>query len=344
MLRGIKIALFLTAVSSANAQIPLPEKSIISQNATCEMLESDRQWLDRSVAAWHFVAKQYGQFVVPAGSQAIIGSAECVLRSDTVLFTDKTSNWQSINGKGKIPIIEDFAMPLSPISQTIEVNGQATFIMSAPSIWRKNNISGGKIGLENLMTAVFIHETSHVLQQKTYVAAFNEIAKAQNLSENFSDDSLQDQFKIDKAYASSIRKETALLLAAARAPSDQQARKRAGQALSLIKARRSKYFVGKNVFMARTEDIFNTLEGSAQWLGYQWLVDPNGGNLPIADAMERFGTGSGFWSQAQGMALLMAVNRLDGGAWKQIAFGDGNRAGIEFLENALKLKQFKPAG
>ncbi len=336
---GIAIGLLLLMVTSVNGQPTPLQHPVPMKNESCKMLDSDQLWLDRSVAAWRSAAQQYGKFVVPAGAEAIIGSAECVLRSDTALFPDKPVKWQSIDGKGKIPIIEDFAMPLSPISQAIEVNGQPLFIMSAPSVWRKSDVPGGEIGLENLMTAVFIHETSHVLQQKTYFAAINEIAKANNLPESFSDDSIQDQFKRDKIYAASVEKETAFLFAAAKAATDIQARKLARKALSSIKARRAKYFVGKNAFMARTEDIFNTLEGSGQWLGYQWLVDPKGGNLPAADAMERFGAGSGFWSQAQGMALLSAVNRIDGGAWKQTAFGDGKRAGIEFLEDALKSKR-----
>jgi hypothetical protein len=320
-------------VQTANSQ-----SLFVKEEAACKMLDGDRQWLDRSVAAWRYAAEHYGQFTVPTGARAIIGSAECVLRSDTALFQNKAV-WESFDGKGRIPIIEDFSMPLSPISQAIDVDGKATFVMSAPSIWRKSEVPGGKIGLENLMTAVFIHETSHILQQRTYMKAFSAIAKTNDLPESFNDDSIQDKFKSNKHFSSSVEKETSLLIAAAKAKSLPEARKLGRQALALIKARRKQYFVGKDAFMSRTEDIFNTLEGSGQWLGYQWLIDPKGGNLPVADAMDRFGSGSGFWSQAQGMALLMAVSRLDGGAWKKEVFGDGKLAGIEFLEAALKAKR-----
>ena len=53
------------------------------------------------------------------------------------------------------------------------------------------------------------------------------------------------------------------------------------------------------------------------------------------DARARFGSGGGFWSQDQGLALFLVVDRLDKGVWKKTAFGEGGRSGIEFLEAAL---------
>jgi hypothetical protein len=335
MRRSIFFGFLALAGTTGLAQPPAAEVTASTERPACKMLDGDQKWLDRSVAAWRYAAEHYGQFVVPSGARAIIGSSECVLRSDTALFPDKAVIWESIDGKGRIPIIEDFTMPLSPNSQALEVNGNAIFVMSTPTVWRKSEVPGGKIGLENLMTAVFIHETSHILQQKTYMAAFSAVAKANSLPEDFNDDSIQGRFKSDQKFASSIEKETSLLLAAAQADSIPESRKLARKALSLIKARRKQYFVGNDAFMSKAEDIFYTLEGSGQWLGYQWLVDPKAGNLPVADAMDRFGSGSGFWSQAQGMVLLMAVDRLDGGAWKRSAFGDGKLAGVELLEAAL---------
>jgi hypothetical protein len=126
--------------------------NIVSQPA-CQMQTADQAWLDRAVTAWRYAATNYGQFTVPANARAIIGSVDCVLISDTALFPDKPAEWAAVDGKGKIPIIEDFAMPLSPVSQAIDVNGNPYFVMSTPSVWQKANVPGGKIGLENLMTA-----------------------------------------------------------------------------------------------------------------------------------------------------------------------------------------------
>jgi hypothetical protein len=265
----------------------------------------------------------------------VIGAADCALISNTALFPDLPVAWTAVNGKGKIPVAEEVVMPLSPVSQAMEVNGRPYFVMSTPSVWRKFDIKGRNISLEHLMTAVFIHETAHVLQQKSYFARLDNIAKRHALPEDFNDDSIQKRFKADDAFAGSMKRETALLFAAAKEPKLARARNLAQQMLSLAKARRSRFFVGKDAYLADVEDIFVTLEGSGQWLGHQWLIDPRGGNVPEADALARFTIAPGFWSQEQGLALFLVVDRLDHGAWKQIAFGKGRRSGLAFLEAAL---------
>jgi hypothetical protein len=331
----LKAMFGLLACLSVAALAQTPTKT---DAPVCQMQAADKAWLDRTVTAWRYAATNYGQITVPANARAIIGSADCVLISDTALFPDKPVEWVAVDGKGKIPIIEDFAMPLSPVSQAIEVNGNPYFVMSAPSVWQKANVPGGKIGLENLMTAVFIHETAHVLQQKSYYSPFNRLAKAKNLPNDFQDDGIQDRFKANKAYTDSMKREIALLFAAAKAPTNAKARQLARQMLALTKARRSKYFTDKDAYLTEVEDIFLTLEGSGQWLGYQWLIDPKGGNQSEADALARFSEDADFWSQNQGLAMFLVVDRLDKGAWKKIAFGNGSRSGIAFLETALAQK------
>jgi hypothetical protein len=313
----------------------IAQPSVQVVQSACQMQAADKAWLDRTVLAWRYAAINYGQFTVPANARAIIGSADCVLLSDTALFSDKPIEWVAVDGKGKIPIIEDFSMPLSPISQALEVNGNPYFVMSAPSVWQKAKVSGGKIGLENLMTAVFIHETAHILQQKSYFGKMSVLAKINGLPKDFNDDSIQDRFKTNEAYALSMNREIELLFAAAKASADGKTRQLARQMLSLAKERRKTYFTGKDAYLAEAEDIFLTLEGSGQWLGYRWLIDPNGGKQNAADAFARFVKEADFWSQNQGLAMFLVVDRLDKGAWKKIAFGDGGKTGIEFLEAVL---------
>jgi hypothetical protein len=323
MILGLVASAFVAAVTQAPIKTDAP---------ACQMQAADKAWLDRTVTAWRYAATNYGQFTVPANARAIIGSADCVLISDTALFQDKPVEWVAVDGKGRIPIIEDFAMPLSPVSQAIEVNGNPYFVMSAPSVWQKANVPGGKIGLENLMTAVFIHETAHVLQQKSYYSVMSVVAKRNSLPEDFNDDSIQDRFKANKAYTASMKREIDLLFVAAKAPTNAKARQLARQMLALTTVRRTKYFTGKDAYLRDVEDIFLTLEGSGQWLGYQWLIDPKGGNQTEVDALARFSKDADFWSQNQGLAMFLVVDRLDKGAWKKIAFGNGGRSGIAFLE------------
>lgn len=59
-----------------------------------------------------------------------------------------------------------------------------------------------------------------------------------------------------------------------------------------------------------------------------------GGARPPAEVMAKFTKGR-FWSQTEGFAVVMALDRLVGPRWKLHAFGDGARTVLEMLDDAL---------
>src|SRR5262249_27695619 len=61
---------------------------------------------------------------------------------------------------------------------------------------------------------------------------------------------------------------------------------------------------------------------------------PKGGAQNPADVIPRYAR-DGEWSQAEGFAVVMALDRLVGPAWKKHAFGDGARTVLEMLDDAL---------
>lgn len=85
---------------------------------------------------------------------------------------------------------------------------------------------------------------------------------------------------------------------------------------------------------AGREACLLTFEGAGQWTGYQWLVHPRGGAQPPAEVMARFTRGR-WWSQTEGFAVVMALDRIVGPRWKRHAFGDGARTVLEMLDDAL---------
>jgi hypothetical protein len=101
-----------------------------------------------------------------------------------------------------------------------------------------------------------------------------------------------------------------------------------------MRERQARWLVGDDAYFAEAEDIWLTFEGAGQWTGYQWMIHPRGGAQPVADAMARFTKGR-WWSQTEGFALAMALDRIAGPKWKRHAFQDGARTVIEMLDDAL---------
>ena len=50
--------------------------------------------------------------------------------------------------------------------------------------------------------------------------------------------------------------------------------------------------------------------------------------------MARFANGRQ-WSQTEGFAVVMALERIAGPSWKRHAYGDGARTVLEMLDDAL---------
>jgi hypothetical protein len=203
-------------------------------------------------------------------------------------------------------------------------------------VWKADKVSGEPFSLENLMTAVFVHEAMHVSQNKTYMQQFMNLAQQYQLPRDFNDDSIQKRFESNKQFSASIAKEIDLLFKSASANSIEESRRLAKQALLLIKKRRAGFYRGKDAHLSQVEDVWLTLEGSGQWLGYQWLVAKDGGGYEKALVHEGFGKRAKWWSQIEGLALIMAVDRLDQNQWKVHAFTDGKKAGIALLIDAIE--------
>lgn len=302
--------------------------------AMCVLSASDQAWVDRSIAAWRLTVAEITHVVVPAKITTVLFSGDCVLSSQTAMRPIGDVTWEATRHRGTIALPGDRTVAANVISFAGQEEDGGFFVMSTPSVWSAGGVPGGPMGLETLMTAVLVHEGTHVAQSGTYMRQFGEVAEAAQQPETFNDDTIQERFGDDADFSASIVRETDLLFEVAATADDSAARGLAREALTLIQARRAHYFTGDNAGLAQAEDIFLTLEGSGQRAGYRWLIHPRGGMDP-AEAIAAFGRRGGWWSQIQGLALALATDRLDDGTWRATAFGEGGSAGIALLERAL---------
>lgn len=307
-----------------------------SQTPACEISAEDEAWIIRSVEAWRFASREFGEFAAPAEMQSVFFDDDCVWLSRNALGGAGEPTWTVTPHVGVVTLPDGGEMPVGVTSfTTSDGEGNDFFVMATPSVWQEGGVSGGPLGLPTLLSAVLIHESSHVTQIPTYGVRIGALSDANGLPEDFSDDSMQRRFESDEAFATSIVRETELLLAAAATANDSEARRLAREARAMMVARADRYFVGENAYWREAEDVWLTFEGSAQWLAYQWVTSPDGANVAAGDAMPGFGQRSRWWSQKQGFALFMALDRLDDGAWRATVFGGGDRTALELLDAAL---------
>jgi hypothetical protein len=270
----------------------------------------------------------------PTSVQAIIFDADCQVSSSTAM-TGGAKVWTAQAHTGEVVLPDGNELPARVASFAAPAPDGSFFVMAAPSIWRAAGVQSAELGLERLMTAVMLHEAAHVLQFPAYGRRINRLVETYNLPNDFSDDSIQKRFEADADFASSITRETELLLAAAAASDRLGAVRLAAEARLLAQARHKRWFTGDLAYLKEAEDVWLTLEGSGQWLGYQWLIDPRGGALMPSVAARGFGLRGKWWSQRQGFALFAALDQLAGAEWKRHAFGNGTKTAGELLDHAL---------
>jgi hypothetical protein len=300
----------------------------------CDLSPPDRAWLDRSMKAWNYASRHISGIGRVKRIQAIIFDDRCVVTSDTAM-NGGPNRWSGHLHRGTITLPGGQTLKPQVISFAQAEASISHFVMSTPSIWRAASKNGKGTTLENLMTAVIMHEATHVAQMPTYGKRIGAIADRYHLPEEWNDDSIQDQFAKDAGFASSIERESKLLLDASEARSRAEAVRLVRSARQMMKARYARWFTGKNAYHADAEPVWLTLEGSGQWMAYRWLVDPNGAHVPAANVRHGF-VNDKWWSQREGFAAFMALERLTGTAWKTQAFHLGRKDVLQMLDEAVR--------
>lgn len=306
----------------------------------CQFAPADAAWLEQTVRGWDATRRLILQAPVPASLDAVIFDSACRLESATAMRGGK-SRWISQSIPDGVVRVGAQDIPVGVVSATIGDGGGSRFVMSTPSLWAAARVPPGTAGLEKLMSAVAMHEATHVFQMASYGRKIEALQTEIGLSdEDFNDDAIQARFGSDPDFTASIQRETELLFSAANTADTKEARRLATEARVLMRARARRYYVGDQAYQARAEPLWLTLEGSGQWAGFRWLQLPtsqNGGGLTADEAMAAFGKRGKSWTQLLGLAMTLSVERLAPVGWKLQLFGEGGATLPDLLDKALQL-------
>jgi len=298
------------------------------------MSDADRAWIERALAAWRFACREITGIRSVPSFRAIFFDERCVRTSSDALTSSTAEgvSWSDAPHDGKIHLPNGQEIDAGTTCFTSGKDGLFFFAMSTPSVWGRTSVERGA-DLERTMTAVMLHEASHVAQLGPYGKRLGALIERNSLPDSFNDDCVEERFRTNLDFAASVGKETNLFLQAAAEKDDLQARLLVDDALQLVRARQARWQVGGDAYLVEAEDLWLTFEGAGQWTAYQWVTSPQGGAQPAEDTVPRFVRGP--WSQTEGFAVFMALDRIAGPSWKRHAYGDGNKMVLEMLDDAL---------
>jgi len=295
----------------------------------CEMASADRAWLEGALDNWRQAEPRWlGLAPQPLPTVAAI-DGQCTHLLPQGRFDRATA--QRHAGTAILP--DGAKAPLGPISFASGEGGY--FAMSVPSVWRAAGVTS-EFGLERMMNGVLLHEMMHIRQAALASQAMAGAASAAGVSDDeLTDDIVQERFGGDPEYAAAWGAERDALLAAAAAPTDAEARELAAKALELMRARRARWFTGDKAGFGRMDDVFLTMEGMGQWLIYRYFQSPEGGALLPGDALRGVRRNGRWWSQDEGLALMLTIDRLLPN-WQSRAFRDPDWRAEQLLAAAVE--------
>lgn len=213
-------------------------------------------------------------------------------------------------------------------------SSRSFFVMPLPGFWKKSGVSSKELGLENLITGVFIHEFSHSQQMQNFGKKMTAMEHQNNFGVEFSDDIVQNIFSKDTTYLDIYKKENELFYGSIK--NNALEKKSVKEAFALMKQRQQEYFKGIYENLQLIDNFFLTMEGLGQYSMFLWLTHPQGGHIERETAIKGVRRGAKWWSQDEGLALFLILDTLTPPKnWVRSMFGDRTESVINLIENHL---------
>ncbi len=321
--------------------LSIQSNSLAQQQRDAGFQQSVQNWF----SAWELVSKEvYGihqlhevdfvffdnQFLYSTSNISIPGGATIA----GLPLLNRSFEWYQQKHGDSIRLPDSSVIPVGLLSFAGEAKGKAFFVMPLPSFWEEAGVKSAELGLSNLVTGVFLHEFSHAQQMQNFGKQMSKDEQAYDFGVPFDDDLIQHIYGKDSAYVALFRQElNAFYKSVDNDILDTTALK---HGLVLMEQRWQQYLHRKQAHLPVLDQFFLTMEGVGQYSMYSWLVHPKGANLDRLTAMNGVRRGKKWWSQEEGLAMFLALERLETAkVWGQKMFGDEIFSVIQLLRKAI---------
>lgn len=232
--------------------------------------------------------------------------------------------WKKSLHNDTLTLPDQSVVPVNLMSFAAEIPNEINrsfFVMPLPGYWQNKGVSSEELGLDNLVTGVFIHEFSHSQQMQNFGKTMTVYEQQTDYGVEFSDDIVQTIFETNPAYLNLYSKEVSHLYASVSGNSLDK--KALNEGFSIMRQRQSEYFREKFKALTEIDNFFLTMEGLGQYSMYLWLTHPEGGNIKKEVAIAGVRRSKKWWSQDEGFALFLILDRLaTPNKWAKDMFGN----------------------
>lgn len=298
------------------------------QGVECVDRSATRAWADAALSAWSLASGEILRLQRPISPDILLFDSSCAWRLTP--SDEETYRASGAAHGGSIEAPDGARLPVGVTAFAAPGTERPFFVMAAPEIFRR--AVADSPDPDALLLAVFVHEITHTQQIPSLGRRIDALV-ARGLPEDVDDDVVQRRFGERPGYRAAYERERDLLFAAAAARDLATARRLAGQAAAAMQQRRVRWLSGDETIYAEAEDAFLVFEGAANWTAYAWLIHPNGGAKSPQDALPLLRRSGRFWSQDEGLALFLVLDRLLPD-WRERAFAANPPGALTMLQAA----------
>ena len=245
--------------------------------------------------------------------------------------------WKKAIHNDSIILPDKSVVPIGLMSFAAEIpdeKNKSFFVMPLPGYWQMSGTTSKELGLDHLVTGVFIHEFSHSQQMQNFGKQMTIFEKQHDFGVPFSDDIVQHIFSKDssyfKLYDAEVKRFYQLLQ---NSTIDTILVK---DALQVMTQRQAEYFKGQFLSVKEIDNFFLTMEGLGQYSMYLWLTNAKGGNIKKSEAIKGVRRGGKWWSQDEGFALFLILDKLSKSkTWAKDMFGYKTESVIDLISKLL---------
>ena len=317
--------------------------------------QTELQWLQNWFDAWKLVSTDILRLPPDSAPEMVFFDSVFVFTTSNTTSPDGSTidgpaffgqklSWRKMHHNGELTLPDGQKVPVGLMSFASPTKeGKSFFVMAAPSFWKSTGVKSDELGLDKLITGVFLHEFAHIRQFKGFGRQIDSLWNKHAFGDtaSLSDDIVQDIFKADSQYIRQFRAETDMFYNAADAKSKQTSRQLIATALDRLTARQQKYFTGEKAVLKDLDNIFLSMEGLGQFVGVLWLMHPKGGNVSRDIAIKGFRRKRNQWSQDEGLAMFLALTKVGKPDWARDMFSEQPTHIIDLLNNAVGKKRLR---
>ncbi|HEX8393079.1 MAG TPA: hypothetical protein VF665_12115 [Longimicrobium sp.] len=291
---------------------------------SCTLAPADRAWIQSALDGWqHASGESLRQGARPLPWIVLFDTAcawhlnpaadaGLAATSETFRFDGNDVPVRSLVHQGKVWIPNGDTVPAQGLAFAAPRGdrGETFFVMALVPVWKRDPRNASDPDPEQLFHAVFVHEMTHTLQVAAVGRVLDRLSARDTLPADMTDDLIQNRFGERDGFRAAYEAERDLLFAAATATDNATARTLARRALDAARARRARFFTGPDSVYGAVEDIFLAMEGPAQWAAYRVMQRRADLSVGDQDVLARLRRGGRWWSQDEGLALFLVIDKL----------------------------------